>query len=183
MSWMNGGSYPGMPFNQQMSCPYELKLCRFGLNSYRLFALPVQEIDALRGTPHTWRDLAVKPGDNPLAGLSGDLWDIVAEIEPGTAKEVGFQVRGRTVAYTVGDKALGSANLHAHMDLKAGRIKIRILVDRTSVETFGNNGEVVIPSCFLPEDENRALALFAVNGTAKVISLDVFPMRSAWPAR
>ncbi len=186
MSWMNGGNYPGMPFNQQMSCPYELKLRRYGYNSYRLFALPVAEIEALRDKPHSWKNLALKPGENPLADLSGDLWDIQAEIEPGAAKEIGVKARGRSITYTIRENAsentLSSANLSAQMGLKAGRLKVRILVDRTSAETFGNDGEVVIPTCFLPDDNNRSLELFATNGTAKVISLDVYPMRSAWRA-
>jgi sucrose-6-phosphate hydrolase SacC (GH32 family) len=184
MSWMSGGKYPGMPFNQQMSCPYEFKLRKYAYNSYRIFALPIKEIEALRGTPRSWKDLVVKPGGNPLAGMSGDLWDVGAEIELGTAKEVGFKVRGRTVAYTVKENAransLSSANLIAQMGLKGGRIKMRILVDRTTVETFGNDGEVVIPTCFLPEDNNKSLELFATNGTAKVMSLDIYPMRSTW---
>jgi sucrose-6-phosphate hydrolase SacC (GH32 family) len=186
MSWMSGGKYPGMPFNQQMSCPYELKLLKFGFRSYRIFALPVREIEALRGTPRRWKDLALKPGENPLAGISGDLWDIAAEIELGSGTEAGFKVRGRTIAYTVKENprenSLSSGTLSAPMGMKAGRVKIRILVDRTSIETFGNDGEVAIPTCFLPGDSNPTLELFASNGAAKLISLDIYPMHSAWRA-
>jgi len=186
MSWMSGGRYPGMPFNQQMSFPYELKLRKYGYHSYRIFALPIREIEALRGTPRSWKNLEVKPGENPLSELSGDLWDISAEIEPGTAKDVGFRVRGRSIAYSVKenarDNSLSSGNLGTQMGLKGGRMKLRILVDRTSIETFGNDGEVVIPACFLPEDDNKTLELFATNGTARVISLDIYPIRSAWRA-
>jgi fructan beta-fructosidase len=186
MSWMSGGRYPGMPFNQQMSCPYELRLRRYGYNSYRIFALPIKEIESLRGTPRSWKNLEVKPGENPLAGVSGDLWDLSAEIEPGSASEVGFKFRGWSVAYTAREKgrdnSLNSGQLRAQLPLRNGRIKIRILVDRTSVEVFGNDGEVAIPTCFLPEDDSRGLELFASGGTARVVSLDVYPMTSCWPA-
>jgi fructan beta-fructosidase len=177
VAWMSGGQYPGMPFNQQMSCPYELKLRKHGYGSYRLFALPIKEVDGLRGQARSWKDLEVKPGENALAGMAGDVWDIQAEMEVGSAKEVGFRVRGRTVSYSVKAKSLGSGNLSAPMGLKDGRIKMRILVDRASVEVFGNDGEAVMPTCFLPED--KALELFAVGGAAKV-SLDVYAMRTAW---
>jgi sucrose-6-phosphate hydrolase SacC (GH32 family) len=184
MSWMRGGRYPGMPFNQQMSCPYELRLLKSGYNSYRISALPIKEIEALRRTPRSWKNLELKPGENPLAGISGELWDICAEIDPGTAKEVGFRVRGRTVVYTARERtrngALSSANLSAQMGLKKGKLHLRVLVDRTSVEAFGNDGEVVIPACFLPEDNDRNLEVFASGGVATVISLDAYPMRSAW---
>jgi sucrose-6-phosphate hydrolase SacC (GH32 family) len=66
------------------------------------------------------------------------------------------------------------------MPQRDGRITIRILVDRTTVETFGNDGEVVIPACFLPEANDRNLELFATGGAAKVLSLDIYPLRSAW---
>jgi sucrose-6-phosphate hydrolase SacC (GH32 family) len=184
MAWMNGGQYPGMPFNQQMSCPYEFKLRKQGYGSYRIHALPIQEIEALRGTLRSWKDLELKPGENPLAGVSGELWDIAAEIEIGAAKEVGFRVRGRAVSYQVkpnaGGNSLSSADLTAQMGLRSGRIKLRVLVDRTTVEVFGNDGEVVIPTCFLPPDGNSALELFATGGVARVISLDLYPMQPAW---
>jgi sucrose-6-phosphate hydrolase SacC (GH32 family) len=184
MAWMNGGQYPGMPFNQQMSCPYEFKLRKQGYGSYRIHALPIQEIEALRGTLRSWKDLELKAGENPLAGVSGELWDIAAEIEIGAAKEVGFRVRGRAVSYQVkpnaGGNSLSSADLTAQMGLRSGRIKLRVLVDRTTVEVFGNDGEVVIPTCFLPPDGNSALELFATGGVARVISLDLYPMQPAW---
>lgn len=185
MSWMNGGKYPGMPFNQQMSCPYEFKLRKCEYDSYRIFALPIKEVETLRGTPHSWKDWTLKPGDNPLAELNGDLWDISAEIEPGAAKEIGFNLRGHTVAYAIKEKpienTLRSAQLTAPLAPQNGRIKLRILVDRTTVETFGNDGEVVIPTCFLPGENNQRLELFATGGNAKILSLDVYPMRSIWP--
>jgi sucrose-6-phosphate hydrolase SacC (GH32 family) len=185
MSWMNGGRYPGMPFNQQMSCPYEFKLRKYGYDGYRLFALPIKEIETLRGTPHSWKNITLKPGaGNLLAALTGDLWDISAEIEPSTASEIAFKVGGRTIAYAAkekgSDNTLRSAQLVASLPLRDGKVKLRILVDRTTVETFGNDGETVIPTCFLPDENDRGLELYATGGTAKIVSLDVYPMRSIW---
>ena len=183
LAWMNGGQYPGMPFNQQMSAPYEFKLRKHGYASYRIYALPVREIESLRGQGRTWASANVAPGENPLAGLSGDTWDIVAEIEPGSAKEVGFRFRGWTVRYTVkdrpGDNTLASSQLSTPLRLKDGRLRLRILVDRASVEVFGNDGEAVIPSCFLPS-EDRGLEFYSSGGAAKIVSLAVYLMKSAW---
>ena len=79
-----------------------------------------------------------------------------------------------------GANSLSSGSLSAQMGLKGGRVKMRILVDRTTVEVFGNDGEIVIPACFIPPDDNTALELFTTGGTARVIALDVYPMRTAW---
>jgi sucrose-6-phosphate hydrolase SacC (GH32 family) len=162
LAWMRGGRYPDMPFNHQMSCPYGLRLRRYGYNSYRLTALPVREIEALRGAPQHWANLELKPGENPLAGLSGDLWDIQAIIEAPPVVELGLRMHGHAVA-------LGK------------RVRqLRVLVDRTSVEAFVNDGEKVMPACYLPVEGAPALELTVQGGVAKIVSLDVFPLRPAW---
>lgn len=183
MSWMSGGQYPDMPFNQQMSVPYELRLRQHGYASYRLLATPIREIEALRGAPRTWRNMVLKPGDNPLAGVSGDTWDIAAEIDPGTAREVGFKLRGRSVAYTSNEKGrnnnLASGGKTAPLPLSNGRLKLRILLDRSSIEIFGNDGELAMPFCFIP-DAHAGLELYANGGEAKVVLLNLYPMKSIW---
>jgi fructan beta-fructosidase len=184
MAWMSGGKYPDMPFNQQMSCPYELRLRPYGYNSYRLFALPVGEIESLRETPRRWKSLEVKPGENPLEELKGDLWDLCAEIEPGTAQEVGFKISGWTVSVTVKEGAreytLRNGPLSAQVPLRDGLIRLRVLADRTSMEMFANDGEFAMPTCYLPEDNRKRLELYAAGGTARLRSLEVYPMRSIW---
>ena len=168
-----------MPFNQQMSFPYELKLGRFGL-SLKLCALPVREIESLYETQRRWNEVEVKPGDNPLAALSGELWDIDAEIAPGSATDFGFRIRGRSVTYRVKEKRLSNGDAAADMSPKDGRIRIRILVDRTSVEVFGNDGEVVIPCCFLPGEMDQSLELFALGGAARIASMSIYKLKSIW---
>jgi len=180
VAWMQGGNYPGMPFNQQMSCPYELKLRKYGYESYRLFALPVKEIEALRESPKQWTNLTVQPGENPLAALSGDAWDVCAEIDPGDAKLVGFRAGGRIVSYAVKENTLHNGNLNTRMALDHGRLRLRVLADRASVEVFGNDGEIVMPGCFLPEAGNNRLEFFASGGAAKLVRLDVYALRSIW---
>ena len=50
------------------------------------------------------------------------------------------------------DNPIGNDKWSAQLGLRGGRFKLRILLDRTSVEVFGNGGEVLIPSCFLPQE-------------------------------
>jgi hypothetical protein len=45
----------------------------------RLFAEKVAELSKLHGRKHAWSNLTLKPSDNPLANVRGDLFDIVAE--------------------------------------------------------------------------------------------------------
>lgn len=179
IAWMRGGRYPEMPFNQQMSFPCVLSL-RSMPDGIRLCREPVREIAALREKTRQWKGVPLRPGENPLKGISGDLFDIEAEIEVGQAAEVGFTIRGETVAYNVSERRLSALGRSAEMLPEKGRIRLRLLVDRTSIEAFGNGGAVSMSSCFLPDPAQPALGLYALGGPARIVRLAVHPLRSAW---
>ncbi|MGD0088926.1 MAG: glycoside hydrolase family 32 protein [Planctomycetota bacterium] len=182
ISWMNGGKYPRMPFNQQMSFPCELKLRTFP-EGLRLCRTPVQEVEKLRVKEHNWNDLALRPGQNPLAELSGDLFDIRAEIELADAAEFGFKVRGQAIAYSVKDKRLSCLTRSAELIPVNNRIRLQILLDRTSIEVFGNDGKLSMTSCFLPKVKDKSLEVYAAGGEVKLVSLNVYELKSAWPGK
>lgn len=61
----------------------------------------------------------------------------------------------------------------------AGGVKtVEILLDRTSAETFVNEGEVSLSACFLPTDDR--LAIECTSGSATLRSLQMYPLRSIW---
>ncbi len=175
IAWMQRGHYPHMPFNQQMSFPAELTL-HTTPDGPRLFRQPVREIDSLHAKEHRWTDLAVT-GETPL-GVPGDLFDVRAEVDVGTAAEVGFTVGGEPVTYSVKDQTLTGLGT-APLPLTDGRLSLRLLVDRTSIETFADGGRVSLSGCFLPK--TTGLTAFARGGTAHVRSLVVTELKSAWP--
>ena len=181
IGWMRGGEYPDMPFNQQMTFPCELTLRTFP-EGIRLCKQPVREIALLRGKKHSWRNLEVGPGQNPLAGINGELFDIEAEIEIGTATDFGFDIRGYPVAYMVGDNALFWRNRSAHMNPVDGRIRIRIVVDRTSAEVFGNDGFVTFSSCFRQDIFNH-IGFYSSGGTVRLHTLQVHELKPACELR
>ena len=100
IGWGNGVAFPDMPFNQQMAFPCRLTL-RKTADDVRMFAEPVKEIETLHARKHTVADRTLKPGDNPLADVAGDLFDLRAEFEPGDGEAFGFTVRGVPVVYDV----------------------------------------------------------------------------------
>jgi sucrose-6-phosphate hydrolase SacC (GH32 family) len=182
ITWMTGGSYPGMPFNQQMSFPCQLTL-RPTPEGLRLTRWPVAEIASLYLPGLTQRDLVLKPGENPLSSRHGDLWDVEAEFEFGAASAVGLQVRGQTIRYSVKDGAVTCLGHTGPLKPEGGRVRLRLLVDRASIELFGNGGALSMTSCFLPPKEDLTLGVFAEGGDARLVSLRATPLKSAWPAR
>jgi sucrose-6-phosphate hydrolase SacC (GH32 family) len=187
ITWMNGGDpYPGTPTNgQQMTFPCELTLrrCPEGL---RMFSNPVREIEKLHNKEHTWKDLSLAPGENPLAQLAGDLFDVRVEIDPLDAAEVGLRVRGEEIRYDVknaklicrksGDGRTGEAPV----ELQNHRLKLQVLVDRVSLETFAQDGKATISVKFMPRDDAKPLELYALGGKAKIVSMTVYELNSAW---
>jgi fructan beta-fructosidase len=178
---MTGGSYPHMPFNQQMSFPCALTLHQTP-KGLRLYRWPVAEIKTLYKPGPSIQDVALGPDRNPLEGVKGDLWDIEAEFEPGDAAAFGFKVRGETVRYSVKDSAVTFLGKTGPLPTENGRVRLRLLVDRASIELFGNGGALSMTSCFVPPKEDLSLAVFAEGGKARLVSLKARPLKSAWPA-
>ena len=180
IAWMNGGQYPDMPFNQQMSFPCELTL-RSTPDGIRLYREPVGEIKTLHAKQHEWKGEALKPGEDLLDGLRGDLWHLEAELEPGEASELGFDIRGEKLTYNVAEEKLTCLGRTAEVPLEEGALKLEVLVDRTSIEVYCNDGWLSMTTCFLPDLGNTKLGAYAVGGEATVRSLKVWKLKSAWP--
>ena len=177
IAWMRGGEYPGMPFNQQMSFPCELTL-RHVAAGVRLCRNPVPEIASLYGEQFVLTDRPLRPHENPLAGISGELFDIEMDVLPGDASEFGLRLYGEAVTYA--GATISCLGKSAPLSPVDGSITLRILADRTSLEVFANHGEVSMTSCFLPKTTETQLELYANGGEVRVSSLQVRNLRSAW---
>ena len=170
---------PGMPFNQTMTFPCELTL-RGTPEGIRLFSQPVKEIETIHVKRHGWRAETLNEGDNLLAGITGDLFDIRVEFEVGNAVEFGFNIRGIPVVYDVERGELACQGGVAPLKPIDGRIRLQLLVDRASSEIFGNDGRVALPVGVIPADDDTSLEVFTREGSTEINSLDVFELRSAW---
>ena len=170
---------PGMPFNQMMGLPVELTLVS-GDGGPRLCAMPVRELESLRTRSTRIAPGALAPGQNPLAGLACELVDVSAEIEVGDAAEIGFTLRGVAINYDVRRQELTCLDHKAMLPPVNGRIRLRMLVDRTSVDIFGNDGSLYMPMGVIVPRENRTLEVHATGGSAGVVAMQVHELRSSW---
>lgn len=177
ITWMRGGEYPGMPFNQQQNFPCECTLKSFP-DGIRMCRMPVKEIEKLRTDELKWRDVTVSPNENLLSGVEGELFDIELELEPKDAAEFGFQLSGQDVRYTVGNQKLTCLGREAEVPLRGGRLGLRILVDRNSVEVYADVGRTVFSSCFVPGD-SKGLEFYSRGGRTRVVSMNAWQLRPA----
>lgn len=179
VAWMpRGDPFPGMNFTGQMSFPCDLTL-RKTADGLRIYRLPVHEIAKLRKKSHAWSDVAVS-AEKALPEITGDLLDLDLVIDPSGASECGAVVRGVRVTYSVKDAKLRFLGREADMHPVNGKVKLRILVDRVSIEVFGSDGAVSMTSYLQPEQSAKGVALFADGGTAKFQKVEGFELASAW---
>ena len=179
IAWMSGSKPPDMPFNQQMSFPCELTL-QTTSGGIRLHREPVVEIENIHAYTHAWSDLALKPGEDPLAGLTGELFDIRAEIALNDAAAVGFKIRGQDIRYDVAEQQLTFLERSGPLAPQDGKISLQILVDRISIEAFGNGGKLSMTSYFLPDLNNAGIGMYTDGGAATLVSLKVHELKSSW---
>ena len=169
---------PEMPFNQMMLFPCELTLRRTD-EGLRMCTYPVREIENLRQRTHV-PEASLSSRDNVLEGISGELFDIEAELEYRGTREIVFSIRGEPLALDLDKKRMTCHGCEAPLPMRDGRIRLRILVDRTSIEIFAGDGLVYMPvGVILPED-NRSLRLSGLTGLFRVVSLEVHELCSAW---
>ena len=181
IAWMRGGDYPGMPFNQQMSFPCTLTL-HDTPEGPRLFRWPVHEISTLYAATTHEQNVTVAPGAaHPVVALPGDLWDVEATFEPtSNATAFGLRLRGADIRYDVPAGTLSCQGRQTPLALSSGKVTLRFLLDRTSLEVFGGGGQVSLSSCFLPARGDSGLTVYAEGGPVTLVSLTAHKLHSAW---
>jgi sucrose-6-phosphate hydrolase SacC (GH32 family) len=172
-------SMPGMPFNQQMGFPVVLTL-RTTEEGIRLHSEPIDEIEKIHGHAWRWTAEEIFPGENPLAAVTGELFDIEAEISVGDASEIGFAIRGIPVLFDAERQVLTCRDFSAPLRPVEGRIRLRILVDRASLEIFGNDGRMYMPIGTLLPAADESMELLVRNGSAWIESLTIHEITSIW---
>ena len=177
IGWARGVTFPGMPFGQQMTVPVELTLhATPGIPA--LHAYPVKELETLRGQKH---EVAVAAGkaDRVVEGLKGDTFDIEAAYDIADDEPFGLTVRGLEVRYEPKTRMLACGGETTRLTPDDKQIRLRILVDRGSVEVFGNGGAVAVSAAHVAKDGAEALRV-VTKGKTVPKSLTVYEMKSVW---
>jgi fructan beta-fructosidase len=187
MAWMKGGKFPDMPFQGQMTFPVELSLHKTG-QTIRLVRTPIREIETLHGKNDHWENRNIIPGikDNILKRCKGDCFHIMGTFDLKTANSFGFMLRhgkktpGIEVNYNVQRGVLTCLGKTAPLLPVNGKIQLEILLDRTSLEIYANNGQVVMTSCIAPPKNNTNMELFTRGGELFVDQLNVYEVNTVW---
>ena len=193
-AWMAGGDFPGMPFTQQLTLPRQVEL-RTTPEGPRFFIQPVKEVETLRTGVSAQLNASLDGTSLQLREKEplGELVDIEAVFnlkKEALAAEgenrVGLEVNGQRVACLLdkdnqrGKQKLVLNDSEAPLIAADGKIRLRVIVDRMSIEVFANDGAVQMCRNFVPPDNPRySIKIFGKKGLADV-ELKAYQLQSIW---
>ena len=190
ISWMAGGLYPEMPFNQQLSIPVELKLHGSGANTI-LTRWPVTEVESLRRKTikvdkHI---ISISKSDPLIPDTSAKLLDVTFNLQRCDAQKVYIVIRGQQLVLDWINNQLsfrpsgifkGFSDRAVSSLPKGDCLSIRLLIDTTSLEVFIDGGEFSASYCYLPDGHVHPLAIHAYGGNPTVTDLVLHELTSIW---
>lgn len=208
LAWMSNWKYanevPTTPWRSAMSVPREVQLKTGKDDKIKLLQNPIDEIKSIRKGKKMFENEIVLPQTNLLSDLKADVFEVLVDFESINAAEVGFKFRKSNtpgmveetiVGFDVEKKVLfinrdqsGEIDFSEHFKGKHftpitdydGKLKLRILVDVSSIEVFINDGENVITDLIFPNTDSKDLELYVREGEAKVASLEFYELNTTW---
>jgi len=172
-AWMRGADFVDMPFSQMISFPCELSL-HTTPDGLRIFRKPIQEIAKLHRGENRWASRTLGKDQTLRLAPSGQLFHIQAEVSIPEGAKLTFNLRGVPVAFTSATVESGHKPIPVQGQIK----KVEMLVDRASIETFVNEGEVSSTRYALPK--SSGLSVKAEGGAITIHSLVLYPLKSIW---
>ena len=205
IGWMNNWQYaadaPTSPWRGAMTLPRELSLASVN-GSLQLIQRPARELASLRGEQFEFRGSSLKELNDKLQVWPhrSQTFELEVVIRPGDAKEVAWKVlQGSDDETVIGfDRAKqelfvdrsksGStqwnrsfpSNTVAPLTLGSEPLKLHILVDRSSVEVFAQDGAVALTNLVFPKATSTGLSLAITGGSIQQMEVRLWTLRSAW---
>lgn len=204
-NWLYAGDVPTAPWRSAMSLPRELGL-RQTRDGLRLVQTPVRELKSLRQERHRLRNATFAKANEWLSAknVSGAAWEIDAEFglgQSGADAPFGIKLLQGPAQETVircepGNKSLtmdrtrsGRGDFHkefpskfaAPLTIDGQTVRLRLIVDTSSVEIFANDGASVMTALAFPALSDQPIELWSAGDSVKIRRLDVWKLKPATP--
>jgi fructan beta-fructosidase len=179
LGWARGITFPGEPFNQQMTVAVALSL-RATPRGPRLFAQPVPELKALRNKSREVSEEEIT-AERPFALDLADSADVELDLKLGEDARVAVDVAGNTLGYDASEGMLTTGTIRAPLAVADGVLSLRILLDRSSVEVFAGDGAAAFSLPTARSSRARRLTVSSSRGEVRVVSGHAYVMGSIWP--
>ncbi len=206
IGWMSNWAYaqdaPTSPWRSAMTVPRTLALRRTAAG-LRLVQAPVREVETLRHAPPrrfaggsfaAARDWLAAQADLPellevdmaFAGVTGTApFDIriatgpdertTVSIDPGRQQLVVDRAHSGLTAFN----PKFSLRHEAPLRVDDGRVRIRLLLDTSSLEVFAQRGETVMTELIFPHAGSRRLSIVSAGKRPRVEGITIHPLEAA----
>ncbi len=198
-NWQYAAEVPTMQFRSANTLPREIGLFRAADGELYASSAPSPELDAIRGK------LAVNAGKTSigkkgkqfqLPAANDGICEIIAEFNALKSDSVTLTLTntaGEKVAMTYNnlDRTMSFDRRHSGItDFSEnfpavtvsptfendGKVSLRIFIDRSSIEMFGNNGQFVMTNLVFPNKPYSTLTVSANGGNARLNSLKIYSL-------
>lgn len=177
-SWDNYNTPGEFRWSGQMTVPRELHI-----KNGRLYQLPVKELENYYANTVNYKDVIVHEAME-LEGVSGREIDMTIDIQAGDYEEFRIQLAKNQKFYTeisynakkgiltfdrnhAGSRRDFICQRSMKVESQDGKIRLRVVMDKYSVEIFANDGEKAMTSLiYTPMDADKIL--FKTDGTAYI---------------
>lgn len=173
--------------------PVELGLVGTAGYDLQLQYSPVKELQSLREKHFRVKNKVVGENCKILEerGLRGELFECIAEFQLDSAREFGLMFRkGLTNSTKVGyiaaeerilfQDATGKEKIFQPLAAKNGIVKLHLLIDRSVIDIFGNDGLTWNCGFFKADRRDQGIELYAKEGTVKLISFDCWELQGIY---
>ncbi len=199
-NWQYAGEVPTMQFRSANTLPRDLSLFTASDGELYLASTPSPEMKALRGTPTVSvrnTDIRKKAVSCPLPAANGGVCEILVDVNARKSSKINL-----TLANNAGEKVVMLYDVAAHtlsfdrresgivdfsQDFPAvtvaptfeenGKISLRIFIDKSSIEVFGNDGRFAMTNLVFPENPYTSLSISSTVGNARIDNLKIYPIK------
>lgn len=180
-----------------MSLPRVLSL----LPDNTLGMVPAPELSSLRNKHYHNTNITVTETPHTIENVQGAALEIVALLTRGNASAFSIALSGPhdnaeeiSICYehATGQLSIGNTPSNAdsviHYEVEGGpvklvdneRLKLHIFIDSSVIEVFANNITCITERIYLSHSNHSVIKLFTYGGNAKILSLDIWEIRSIW---
>ena len=178
IGWLQAPS-PGMPFNQCMTVPLELRLVSTA-EGPRLAWQPVRELLALQSPSRQSTKIDLRPGETKeLTKATSTPLEMRAEFEPGLDSEVTLNINGVPVIYNAARQEISVNGHRSPAPLRDGKQRLIVLTDRTAFEVFASDGLTYVPMPVIAKT-NVGVTISLAGAPLKSQQVSVTELRPIW---
>ncbi len=198
-NWQYASDVPTMQFRSANTLPSDLTLFKGNDGQYYASLSPVKELDSMRGILSTSvkrTSVSKNPRKYNLPSANRGICEISMLIKPQKSSDITLRLynnKGDEVImnYNVADSTFSfnrekSGIVDFSKDFPAATIAptfgssdqlaLRIYVDTSSIEIFGNDGRFSMTNLVFPNEPYSSLEISAQNGNAEISNLKIYSL-------